>query len=91
MVTDHPKDVGDREAVVGEEAIGTGPIVELLSAGGDEACDGMATETKQRAQGEGFGAKGNAVLVEEGVAGLPEPLDGGEEGSEVFFKGEGGT
>jgi hypothetical protein len=74
-----------------EETVVGRPILELETTGGAEAGDVVTAETEETAQGEGFGALGDAVLVEAGLAFLPELLEMGEEAGGVFFKGDGGA
>jgi len=50
----------------------------------------MATQAEQAAQREGFGARGDALLVEGGDALAPELLEGGEDAGRVFFNVEAG-
>jgi hypothetical protein len=76
--------------MTGEETIVCGPIVELLTASGEESGDGVAAETEQTAQGEGLGAVGEALLGEVGEALGPELLEGGEDAGRVFFRREAG-
>jgi hypothetical protein len=45
----------------------------------------MATQAEQAAQREGFGARGDALLVEGGDAFAPELLEGGEDAGRVFL------
>jgi len=51
----------------------------------------MASESQQRTQGESFGARGDAVLVEGGSAFVPELLELREDAGRVFFRTEGGA
>jgi hypothetical protein len=78
------------EAVVAEEPVIGGPILELAAAGGEQAGNRMTTETQQTAQGEGLGAVGETSLGERWGAFSPELAEGGEDAGRVFFKAEGG-
>ena len=88
--TDDGEDLLDGEASLGEEPVIGRPIVELLSAGGEQASHGVTSQAEQAAQRESLGALGDALLGEGGEALAPELLDGGEEAGRVFFRTEGG-
>jgi hypothetical protein len=90
VTANHGKDLLAWEAMLREESVIGRPIVELLTAGSEQASDGVTTETKEAAQGECFGATSDALLGEGWGALSPEPLEGGEEVGRVFFKGDGG-
>lgn len=84
------EDISYRQAILREESIRRGPIMELRTGRAEQAGDGMATEAKQRTQGEGLGAVGDALLVEGWGDFVPELEELREDASRVFFKAEGG-
>ena len=88
--TNHGKDLRDGKATLGEQTIVCRPIEELLPSGGQQTGDGVTSQAKQAAQGEGLRAFGDALLVEGGEAFSPELLDAGEDAGRVFFRSEGG-
>ena len=88
--TDDGKDGCSGQALPGEEAIISGPVAELLTAGGQKTSHGMTTKAEQTAQRKCLGAFGDTLLAEGGEALLPEVLEGGEAVFGVFFKTGGG-
>jgi hypothetical protein len=88
--TNHGEERVSGEAVTGEEAIVGGPIVELLTASGQQSSHSMATETEEAAQREGLRTFGDALLGEGREAFSPELTEGGEDAGRVFFRTEAG-
>jgi hypothetical protein len=60
------EDIRHREATLREEPISGAPILKLRTGSGEQASHGVASETKQRTQCEGFRPGGDAALVEGG-------------------------
>ena len=80
------------KTVVGKEPVTGGPVTELRATGGQQTGHGMTSQTKQSAQREGLGVRGEATLVEAGSALAPELLEVGEDAGGVFFStGAGGA
>ena len=88
---DDGEDLGHGDAILGEEAIGRRPIVELGAGSGQQAGHGVASETEQRTQRERLRAVGDALLVEGGGALFPESLELREDTGGVFFRTGGGA
>jgi hypothetical protein len=61
---DDGKHLLNRETVLTEDPIGSGPVLELATAGGQHSGDGMSSETEEATQGECLRAIGDALLGE---------------------------
>jgi len=89
--TDDGKQIGHREAILREEAIGGAPIPELRTGRSEQTSHRMASESQQGTQRESFGACGDAALLEGWSAFVPELLELREDTGRVFFRAEGGV
>ena len=87
----HGEEGFDGQAVLGEESVTGGPVTKLRAASGEQAGHGMTSQTKQRAQRESLGVRGESALMEAGAALAPELLELGEDAGRVFFRTEGGV
>src|SRR6476620_9175952 len=74
---DDGKHLLNRETIVTEDPIGSGPVLELATAGGQHSGDGMSSEAEEATQGEGLRAIGDALLGERWGGVAPELLEGG--------------
>jgi hypothetical protein len=90
-VTDYREQIRHREPILREEAISGAPIFKLRTGSSEQASHGVASEGKQRTQGESFGACGDAGLAEGGSTLFPELLELREDADRVFFRAEGGV
>jgi hypothetical protein len=88
---DYGEELRHREAILGEEAIRGAPIQKLRTGSSEQTSHGVAAESQQRTQGEGFGACGDAELVEGGATFVPELFELREDAGGVFFRAEGGV
>lgn len=83
LAADDGEDLGPGEAVTGEQPVGRRPVLECLSAGGQQAGHGRAPQTQQAAQRESLGALGGALRGEGGEAFLPELPERSEDAGRV--------
>jgi hypothetical protein len=83
---DDGEDLGHGDAVLGEEAVSSAPVLELRAGSGKQASHGVTSEAEQRTQGEGLRAVADALLVEGGEAVFPELLELREDTGGVFFR-----
>jgi hypothetical protein len=90
VATDDGESGGGVEALLGEQAVGGRPVLELPAAGAQECGHGVASEAEQRTQREHFGESGDALVREVGGALLPQSLDLFEESEGSFFFSTGG-
>ena len=82
---DDGEDRREGKTVVGEEPVTGGPVTELRAAGGEQTGHGMTSQTKQGAQRESLGVRGEAPLVEAGEALAPELFAVGGGCRQSFF------
>ena len=87
----HGEDGCNGKTVVGKEPVTGGPVTKLRAAGGEQAGHGMTSQTKQSAQRESLGVRGETALAEAGAALAPELFKLGEDAGRVFFSTEGGV
>lgn len=83
---DDGKHFSQRKTIAGEQTKGGAPVLELRAGSGEQTSHGMSSETEQRTQREGLRAVGDAALVEEGEALVPESPELREDTGRVFFR-----